>query len=191
MFALHILQYGWLHDTCIGPKPKPIAVPRPSPYSYPDPYHTCTQTNATPVSRLTPPVLLQVATLVKADWLFLLTDVDSLYTANPGSHPEAVRIPDVHDITKLQVRTDVMVVVSEQKRNINLLQCSIAIAVGSLGKYTSALWNSRGTRQNGSQTPLWHQAVAVLTCCSACTKRRILNTETVQQQESILLATRH
>lgn len=48
-------------------------------------------------------MLLQVATLVKADWLFLLTDVDSLYTANPANHPEAVRIPEVHDITKLQV----------------------------------------------------------------------------------------
>ena len=47
---------------------------------------------------------LQVATLVRADWLFLLTDVDSLYTANPASHPEAVPIPEVHDITKLQVR---------------------------------------------------------------------------------------
>lgn len=44
----------------------------------------------------------QVATLVRADWLFLLTDVDSLYTANPASHPEAVPIPEVHDITKLQ-----------------------------------------------------------------------------------------
>lgn len=52
-------------------------------------------------------VLLQVATLVKADWLFLLTDVDGLYTANPATHPEAVRIPEVHDITKLQVRPKV------------------------------------------------------------------------------------
>lgn len=41
---------------------------------------------------------------MRADWLFLLTDVDSLYTANPASHPEAVPIPEVHDITKLQVR---------------------------------------------------------------------------------------
>ena len=48
-------------------------------------------------------MLLQVATLVRADWLFLLTDVDSLYTANPATHPEAVPIPEVHDITKLQV----------------------------------------------------------------------------------------
>ena len=41
--------------------------------------------------------------MVKADWLFLLTDVDCLYTANPATHPEAVPIPEVHDITKLQV----------------------------------------------------------------------------------------
>ncbi|KAL3157182.1 hypothetical protein ABBQ38_001421 [Trebouxia sp. C0009 RCD-2024] len=47
----------------------------------------------------------QVATLVKADWLFLLTDVDGLYTANPATHPEALHIPEVHDITKLQVDT--------------------------------------------------------------------------------------
>lgn len=46
---------------------------------------------------------LQVATLVKADWLFLLTDVDCLYTANPAINPEATPIPEVHDITKLQV----------------------------------------------------------------------------------------
>ena len=47
---------------------------------------------------------LQVATLVRADYLFLLTDVDSLYTANPATNAEAVPIPEVHDITKLQVR---------------------------------------------------------------------------------------
>ena len=46
---------------------------------------------------------VQVATLVRADYLFLLTDVDSLYTANPSTNSEAVPIPEVHDITKLQV----------------------------------------------------------------------------------------
>lgn len=46
---------------------------------------------------------MQVATLVRADWLFLLTDVDSLYTANPSTHPEAVAIPHVHDLNKLKV----------------------------------------------------------------------------------------
>ena len=46
---------------------------------------------------------MQVATLVRADWLFLLTDVDSLYTANPSTHPEAVAIPQVHDLNKLKV----------------------------------------------------------------------------------------
>lgn len=44
----------------------------------------------------------QVATLVRADWLFLLTDVDSLYTANPSTHPEAVAIHQVHDLNKLK-----------------------------------------------------------------------------------------
>lgn len=39
----------------------------------------------------------QVANLVNADWLILLTDVDYLYTANPNTHPDAqpikVRLP--------------------------------------------------------------------------------------------------
>jgi len=34
----------------------------------------------------------QVAALVQADWLVLLTDVDFLYTANPHSNPDAVAI---------------------------------------------------------------------------------------------------
>ncbi|KAK9819850.1 hypothetical protein WJX72_003212 [[Myrmecia] bisecta] len=47
----------------------------------------------------------QVATLVQADWLFLLTDVDSLYTANPSSDPNAQPIHEVPDISQLQVDT--------------------------------------------------------------------------------------
>jgi Amino acid kinase family len=47
---------------------------------------------------------LQVATLVRADWLFLLTDVDALYTANPNVDPAALPIPEVHDLEQLQVR---------------------------------------------------------------------------------------
>ena len=34
----------------------------------------------------------QVAVLVQADWLFLLTDVDFLYTANPNVDPNATPI---------------------------------------------------------------------------------------------------
>lgn len=45
----------------------------------------------------------QVATLVRADWLFLLTDVDALYTANPSVDPGALPIPEVHDLEQLQV----------------------------------------------------------------------------------------
>eukprot|EP00884_Botryococcus_braunii_P023354 jgi/Botrbrau1/9702/Bobra.0201s0032.1 len=47
----------------------------------------------------------QVATLVRADWLFLLTDVDALYTANPNVDPSARAIPEVHDLEELQVDT--------------------------------------------------------------------------------------
>ena len=46
---------------------------------------------------------LQVATLVHADWLFLLTDVPCLYTANPLKDPSAKPIHEVHDIAALQV----------------------------------------------------------------------------------------
>jgi glutamate 5-kinase len=48
----------------------------------------------------------QVATLVHADWLFLLTDVDALYTANPSVDPEAEKIRVVEDIHSLQVKTE-------------------------------------------------------------------------------------
>jgi glutamate 5-kinase len=37
----------------------------------------------------------QVATLVGANWLFLLTDVDGLYTCNPKSNPDAKPIREV------------------------------------------------------------------------------------------------
>ncbi len=44
----------------------------------------------------------QVATLVRADWLFLLTDVPSLFTANPSTDSTAEPIYEVHDIAALQ-----------------------------------------------------------------------------------------
>ena len=39
-----------------------------------------------------------VAGMVKAEWLFLLTDVDCLYTDNPRSNPHASPIRKVADI---------------------------------------------------------------------------------------------
>jgi glutamate 5-kinase len=47
----------------------------------------------------------QVAALVRAGWLFLLTDVDGLYTANPSVDPTARRIEVVSDIASLKVST--------------------------------------------------------------------------------------
>eukprot|EP01024_Parvocaulis_polyphysoides_P055616 TRINITY_DN5717_c0_g1_i5.p1 TRINITY_DN5717_c0_g1~~TRINITY_DN5717_c0_g1_i5.p1 ORF type:complete len:299 (-),score=32.27 TRINITY_DN5717_c0_g1_i5:1616-2512(-) len=47
----------------------------------------------------------QVATLVGADWLFLLTDVDCLYTSNPNTNPDAKPIHEVGDVRDLQVDT--------------------------------------------------------------------------------------
>ncbi|KAJ3252297.1 hypothetical protein HK103_001642 [Boothiomyces macroporosus] len=43
-----------------------------------------------------------VAGMVHADYLFLLTDVDSLYTDNPRSNPNAARIKVVKDISVLK-----------------------------------------------------------------------------------------
>lgn len=49
------------------------------------------------------PPLPQVATLVQADWLFLLTDVPNLFTANPNTDPDAQPIYEVADLSKLHV----------------------------------------------------------------------------------------
>ena len=49
-----------------------------------------------------------VASLVEADWLFLLTDVDRLYSADPRSHPDAQPIELVdrmEQLAELQVQT--------------------------------------------------------------------------------------
>jgi glutamate 5-kinase len=43
-----------------------------------------------------------VASLVEADWLFLLTDVDRLYSADPRSHPDAQPISLVNSIEALE-----------------------------------------------------------------------------------------
>ena len=42
----------------------------------------------------------QVASLLKADLLVLLTDVDGLYTANPNSDPTAEHLPEIKEITE-------------------------------------------------------------------------------------------
>lgn len=44
-----------------------------------------------------------VASLVSADWLFLLTDVDALYSADPRSNPDAKPIRIVESIDDLKV----------------------------------------------------------------------------------------
>lgn len=48
----------------------------------------------------------RVASLLQADWLFLLTDVDALYTANPNEDPTATPIHVVPDISQLKVSTN-------------------------------------------------------------------------------------
>ncbi|MGV0026345.1 glutamate 5-kinase [Phormidesmis priestleyi] len=46
-----------------------------------------------------------VASLVDADWLFLLTDVDRLYSSDPRNDPDAQPISLVQDIKQLTVKT--------------------------------------------------------------------------------------
>ncbi|MEA5581751.1 glutamate 5-kinase [Nodularia harveyana UHCC-0300] len=49
-----------------------------------------------------------VASLVEADWLFILTDVDKLYSADPRSVPDAQPISlvaNLQELTELQVKT--------------------------------------------------------------------------------------
>ncbi len=50
----------------------------------------------------------RVASLIDADWLFLLTDVDRLYSADPRKFPDAqpiVQIDRLEDLTNLQIQT--------------------------------------------------------------------------------------
>eukprot|EP00171_Calliarthron_tuberculosum_P017643 IDg17643t1 len=42
-----------------------------------------------------------VSTVIEADWLFLLTDVNMVYTANPRNNPNALPIPVVPDINSM------------------------------------------------------------------------------------------
>ncbi|MBD2018705.1 glutamate 5-kinase, partial [Leptolyngbya sp. FACHB-36] len=49
-----------------------------------------------------------VASLVRADWLFLLTDVDRLYSADPRHNPNAqpiIRVQRMEQLKELQVQT--------------------------------------------------------------------------------------
>jgi glutamate 5-kinase len=47
------------------------------------------------------------AGMVNADFLFILTDVDALYTSNPTTDPDAVPIRHVDDLAALREHVDV------------------------------------------------------------------------------------
>ena len=50
----------------------------------------------------------RVASLIEADWLFLLTDVDRLYSADPRSNPDAqpiTLVKSIDELEELQVQT--------------------------------------------------------------------------------------
>ncbi len=49
-----------------------------------------------------------VASLIEADWLFLLTDVDRLYSADPRAFPDAqpiIRVSRIEQLAELQIKT--------------------------------------------------------------------------------------
>lgn len=64
----------------------------------------------------------KVATLVGAAWLFLLTDVPALYSANPQRDPTAVPIREVHDIMQLQVRKATRIGNMQEEKCSSMLQ---------------------------------------------------------------------
>ena len=47
-----------------------------------------------------------IAGMVDAQWLFLLTDVDALYTSNPSTDPDAKPIRVANDLSELHVNVD-------------------------------------------------------------------------------------
>eukprot|EP01135_Chromosphaera_perkinsii_P010609 Nk52_evm9s2192 gene=Nk52_evmTU9s2192 len=48
-----------------------------------------------------------VSAMVEADWLFLMTDVDALYTSNPATNPDAKPIHYVESIADLQDKVQI------------------------------------------------------------------------------------
>lgn len=46
--------------------------------------------------------------MVKADYLFLMTDVDCLYTDNPRTNPEAKPVMVVEDVAALKEKGEII-----------------------------------------------------------------------------------
>jgi glutamate 5-kinase len=86
----------------------------------------------------------RVAQLVMADGLILLSDVDGLYTADPGKDSEAVHIPEVHKITGAvqsmagETRSDIgsggMATKVQAARIATLAGCSTVITYGAVDR---------------------------------------------------------
>ena len=85
------------------------------------------------------PPLLQVATLVQADWLFLLTDVPNLFTANPNVDPDAQPIYEVFDLSKLNVSDACCC--SCHRHNLHLTAAMHVLSSQLGGSQTAALTN--------------------------------------------------
>lgn len=71
---------------------------------------------------------MQVATLVQADWLFLLTDVPNLFTANPNTDPTAQPIYEVADLSKLHVSSRCQALRAFQLRSLQPVPCMCVMA---------------------------------------------------------------
>lgn len=106
----------------------------------------------------------RIAQLVMADALVLLSDVDGLYSADPGSNPDAVHIPEVNSITSDtlamagETRSDVgtggMATKVQAARIATRAGCSTIIASGVISHPLQALIDGgRCTVLHASGTP--------------------------------------
>jgi len=73
--------------------------------------------------------------MIHADYLFLLTDVDGLYTTNPQKDPNAKQIEVVNSISKIR---------GEGERMVNLLSVNYSFSHGS--EHDDAGFKSRHRR---------------------------------------------
>lgn len=106
----------------------------------------------------------RIAQLVMADALVLLSDVDGLYSADPGSNPDAVHIPEVNSITSDtlamagETRSDVgtggMATKVQAARIATRAGCATIIASGVISHPLQALIDGgRCTVLHASGTP--------------------------------------
>jgi glutamate 5-kinase len=66
-----------------------------------------------------------MAGMIKADYLFLLTDVDCLYTDNPRTNPDAKPVTVCDDMVKLREQGKILLKHTLQETQSNSSSCSL------------------------------------------------------------------